>query len=484
MYGRRIVLAGMLLAVGSVAWAQQPASAPSQATTAPAATSPEDVQTTIQALKERIKEQDRRINALEGKGDADDKATREEIIAVLKEMNLSSEKKAEDMRVFWKDGLRFETADGNFKMKVGGRLQADYGWIAESDKLAKIVNKPNEDTPDGAEIRRARIALSGEIYKDIEFVTEYDFAGDAVSIKDAYIGMKNVPGVGNVRVGNFKEPFSLEELTSDNYTTFMERGLPNAFVPSYKTGVMIFNGFMKDAAKVDRATYALGAFRNSTDGNVTSDNGYHLTGRLTALPWYENKGDRLLHVGAAYSYQTPNDNRTFAYSSRPEAHFVSKFVNTGNILADDANLFGGELATVVGPWHAESEFIASSVNADKSGSACLTGYYVQTGYFLTGETRPYKTSSGTFDRVRPKKNFRENGGLGAWEVAARFSALDLSDSPVDNALRGELQDVTLGLNWYLNPNVRIMWNYIHAMPNLTATDDAADIVMMRFQVDF
>lgn len=495
MLRRTIAGLGLAIALAGSAWGQEAQPATAGPTNAqPAASQPASQPATVQvdaatleALKQRLRDQERRLQQLEAAKDNGEQVRREEIVQVLKEMNLAADKKADDMRVFWKDGLRMETADGNFKMRVGGRMHLDAGWAQESDKLAKAVNNSstNDDFKDGVEIRRARILLAGEIYKDIEFVTEYDFAGDAVHIKDMYLGMKNIPVIGNIRVGNFKEPFMLDELTSDNYITFIERALPDVFAPSYKMGIMAYDAILKDSKKTERATWAVGMFRDTTDGNVSSDGGYNLTGRLTGLPWYEDKGNRLLHVGAAYSFRTPNDGNTLRYATTPEEHiFSQKFVDTGNMLVDHTNLFGGEVATVVGPWHAESEYVASYVDSQTQGTMCFGGFYAQTGYFLTGETRPYKTNSGTFDRVRPKKNFRENGGWGAWEVAARYSYLDLGDKNLTAASSGELQDVTIGLNWYLNPNVRVMWNYIHAMADREDVNGDADIFLMRFQIDF
>ncbi len=102
-------------------------------------------------------------------------------------------------------------------------------------------------------------------------------------------------------------------------------------------------------------------------------------------------------------------------------------------------------------------------------------------YFLTGEHRKYKESSGAFSRVKPKSNFLDGkGGLGAWEVAARYSEIDLND-PDAGILGGEVRDFTVGVNWHLNPNARVMLNYV--MSELHHVGDA-DIVAMRFQVDF
>ena len=106
------------------------------------------------------------------------------------------------------------------------------------------------------------------------------------------------------------------------------------------------------------------------------------------------------------------------------------------------------------------------------------GFYVYGSYFLTGENRVYKTSSGAFDRMSPKRNFDGNGGLGAWEIALRYSNLDLNDADFSG---GELDDFTVGVNWYLNPNTRFMWNYVFA-----DLDDIGDtnIFQTRFQIDF
>jgi phosphate-selective porin OprO/OprP len=106
------------------------------------------------------------------------------------------------------------------------------------------------------------------------------------------------------------------------------------------------------------------------------------------------------------------------------------------------------------------------------------GFYIQGSYFLTGEHRKYKTSTGAFDRVKPKENFSSASGTGAWEVAARYSQIDLNEGSVTG---GRLRNVTVGLNWHLNPNMRIMWNYIRA--DLSGVGKAS-LFLMRFQIDF
>ena len=196
---------------------------------------------------------------------------------------------------------------------------------------------------------------------------------------------------------------------------------------------------------------------------------------LTALPVYEDKGKKLVHLGASFSHRTPDMLRL---RQRPEIHLSPRFVDSGAFRSDKVDLFNAELAGVCGPFSAQAEYFGTAVDVSRAPGACLHGFYVQGSYFLTGEHRRYKTSSGTFDSVKPKRNFRQDGGWGAWEVASRYSYVDLSEGSLRG---GSMMNGTVGLNWYLNPNVRISWNYIRSC--LEALDNA-DIFGLRVQVTF
>jgi phosphate-selective porin OprO/OprP len=372
--------------------------------------------------------------------------------------------------VFWKEGLNFESGNGDFKLKMGGRIMQDWTWVGEDDDIKADVGEQE----DGTEFRRVRLYTSGLIYDNTEFKLQFDFAGGDADLKDAYIGLKDFP-IGSIRAGHFKEPFGLEELTSSKYISFLERALPmEAFAPSRNAGVMLF-----DSALGERMTWAAGIFKDTDDyGKIRDDGGYNFTGRVTALPWYTDKGASLLHLGAAYSHRNPNA-ETEQYSSRPEAHLLDSFVDTGTFGCDRADLLGLEAAWVSGPLSVQGEYVfADADQTSGSSRANFDGYYIQANYFLTGEHRNYKTSTGTFSRTKPKENFSFGGGPGAWEVAFRYSGLDLDDSGFSD---DELDTVTAGLNWYLNPNMRIMWNYVRADKDSVGN---ADMLLMRMQVDF
>jgi phosphate-selective porin OprO/OprP len=381
-----------------------------------------------------------------------------------------------DFRAYWKEGLRLDSGDGNFKLKIGGRIMSDFMWASEDNDVKNDVVPASGsaigDQHDSAEFRRVRLYTSGVIYGNVEFKLQFDFTGGDADLKDAFLSLKDFPFAG-LKVGHFKEPFSLNELTSSKYIMFMERALPNAFAPGRNVGVMLF-----DTAYDERMSWAAGLFRDADDnGTVTDDGSYSLTARVTGLPWYDPSGASLLHVGAAVSSRNTGA-ESASFSSEPEAHLFDDVVDTDSFASDHIELLGLETAWVDGPLSVQGEYIfASADQQTTSGSNNFDGYYVQASYFLTGEHRPYKTSSGTFSRVKPKENFSFGGGPGAWEVAVRYSELDLDDS-LDG---GEVDDISAGLNWYLNPNTRLMWNYIH-MDKDNVGD--ADILMMRLQVDF
>jgi phosphate-selective porin OprO/OprP len=356
--------------------------------------------------------------------------------------------------------------------KVEGRLQNDWMWGRGDDGLDRAFGR----VQDGNEFRRARLGVRGTLYERIGFRVEYDFAGGETQFKDAYMEINELGSLGTLRMGHTKEPFSLEEMTPDLFTAFMERALPNVFVPSRNTGFVAFN-----CAGNRRMTWAAGVFRDTNNaGDGRTDGGaMSVTGRVTFLPWYDEKGRRLLHLGASYSFRNPVDD-SVKYESKPELRLAPRYASTGTIRdVSHVNLFGVESALVNGPWWVQGEYMVNALKREDGGdNPVFSGYYVMGGYFLTGESKPYRTSSGVFDRLKPKSPLKKRGGRGAWEAVFRFSSLDLNDAGITG---GTLRDYTLGLNWYLNPNARIAFNYLHA-----DRDDIgqADFFVTRFHIDF
>ncbi len=461
----------------------------------------EDVKAELQALRKELAE----IKAQ--KSTSTTEINKEEVQKLIKEMASDANSNSSDFKVIWKDGVWLKSNDGRFDFHVGGQFAMDWGWI----NGPRLEHKTSATTnfQDGLEFRYMRLKAEGTMYKYVQFKVEEEFAGDSVVLKDAYIKLIEIPILGSVQAGNFKEPFSLDQLTSDAALFFMERNLGDNLVPGRNPGIMASNAFLGEP-KQERITAAAGLFRQEAIGDtgvndgtaIASNRGYAFTGRVTGLPWYQNKGEQLVHVGFDYSHRGTNDDHALQYRARPEAHFTSyRFIDTGTANnVQDVDLYAAELAAVFGPFTFQSEYIGAKLNSSlqqqhataktANDDPCFNAYYAQASYMITGETRPYNNKTGAFDRVRPKKNFREDGGWGAWEVALRYSYLDLDDSydrlggSNATATRGELNDVTVGINWYLNPNARIQWNYVRSCPDRSNADGAADIFMMRFQFDF
>lgn len=371
-------------------------------------------------------------------------------------------------------------------VKVFGRVFFDIGWFSGDEATFNTdTSGATPELEDGTEFRTARLGAEGTLFEKVGYKAEFDLAGgrdaanssgssvngSVVDLKDVYMYLKDVLG-GEVRAGHYKEPFGLEQLTSSRFITFMERSVMSAFAPDRNSGISYLG---HNGSKT--MTWSAGAFRTTEDsGFDVGDSEYSYTGRVTGTPWYRDDGTSLLHLGGAVTYRMDDEVR---FRSRPEANLVNRVADTGAIAADDTAILGLESALVLGPFSAQAEYNLASVSASGGGSdGDFSGFYAFLSVFLTGEHRNYKTSSATFDRVKPDENL--GSGPGAIELAARFSMLDLDDGPISD----ELMDATIGVNWYLNPNSRIMLNVVHAEFEDGTVDDSMDALMMRFQVDW
>lgn len=385
-------------------------------------------------------------------------------------------------------GLSLASADGGVEVKLGGRIQYDLGWMSADDALES--NSKEWTFYDGSEFRRARLGASGKAYDAVDFKFEIDFANGKGAFKDAWMGTK-LGSWGMLKVGHFKEPFGLEQLTSGNHITFNERALSDAFTPARNSGIML-----SGAPLEQRLTWAVGAFRESDDwgdDKTGHDGEYSFTGRLTYAPILSKEGDNVLHFGIAESYRAagyyePDDADGYdaaRFKSSPENHLAPTLVDTGNIASEGYYVSGLEAAWAQGPISVQGEYNLAKVDCVGSDDATLSGYYVMASYFLTGENRPYKAGSAVFGRPKPKENFGQ-GGVGAWEVALRYSQIDLNDQPAVEG--GELSGITAQLNWYLNPNTRVMLGYVHSeLDKSPYTDNhkgKLDSLLLRFAIDF
>jgi phosphate-selective porin OprO/OprP len=374
---------------------------------------------------------------------------------------------SQDVVVTTKGGLQGRTRDGRFSFLIGGRLMFDGAWYS----------KDKRELGSGSEVRRARIDLEGHVWNDWGYRFEADFAENEVELKDNYIEYRGFEPL-RIRTGHIKESFSLEEQTSSKYITFMERALPNTLVPERSLGI-------NARTYRDTWTFGTGFFgegaddKNDSDGEI--DEGYGISARGTYTPWV--KPTQLIHLGASVSYRKTGDDNAVRIRERPESHITSvRFVDTDDIENVDAMLgLGVEAAGVYGPFSLQGEYIRTSLDRD-TGAPDLDfdGYYVYGSWLVTGESRSYRHKIGEFGRIKPR-GIVGIGGIGAWEVALRYSNLDLTDGNFDG---GKEHNITFGVNWYATPNIRAMANYIRVDSEKEGVKDNPDIVQVRAQVDF
>jgi phosphate-selective porin OprO/OprP len=369
-----------------------------------------------------------------------------------------------------------------------GQVQADEVWFGQDAASRADVG----DLQDGVQFRRLRIGARGTSFEVLEYSLGVDFAlANQPSYLDNYLEWKELPLLQNIRAGHYFEPFSLERVTQNRNNTFMERSLVDTFAPARNMGVMTYGN-----TENELATWAIGTFRTNSDntGNDSFDSGQALTMRGTWLPWWDEPSDGrfYMHLGAAYSYRKAFQNQV-RFRNTPEIRkqqptgtfgpvgppspsnyingvpgpFAPIFVDTGNIKSDHFQLFDPEFALILGPLSLQSEYAFAIVDQPKGEPLFFNAYMAQVSYFLTGEHRPYDRKQGIHKRLEPFEDFfrvrtKSQGvqnGLGAWEVAARFSNIVLNDK---NVKGNNLTDFTIGLNWYLNPYTRWKFNYIRA----------------------
>jgi phosphate-selective porin OprO/OprP len=316
-----------------------------------------------------------------------------------------------------------------------------------------------------------------------------------MEMKDLYVGIKDIPVLGHVKMGHFKQPFSIEELTSSKYITFIERSLPVTcgFVPGREVGIAATRH-----SDCPGWWIGYGAHFDSIDEKQwerqLDRQGIGLAGRFVWLPVYANEGRDLLHLGIAGRW-VDDLNQRVRFRSRPETHEGPRWIDTGNLdNVDSYGVLGLEGAWVRGPFSIQSELMYCDVGTPDPADSLVGnfyGAYVYGSFFLTGEHRRYKLSSSAFDRVKPLENFwivnTPEGnciGTGAWELTARWSYLDMSGTFDDES--GVQNNWTLGVNWYWNPYARMMLNYIQARNTYSNGDPQAttDMLVMRWQVDF
>jgi len=370
------------------------------------------------------------------------------------------------------DGAPKLTAPGGWSFKPRGRLQVD---VAGVNAPAGIPGSASLGI--ATEFRRAYLGFEGTIPGGFGYRAEADIANSAVDLTDFYLTYKASPKV-TVTLGQHKAFSSMEDMTSDLYTSMMERAAFNSAF-GFERRVGLSATYMGKAVMVQGGIFADDAAALNADSN----NSYSVDGRIVFMP---KIGKGQLHIGASAHVRDFNDvSATARYRARPFVHTTDiRLIDTKAFSASGERNFGAEFAYINGRFHATAESAWMTARRPGLADPTFNGGYAEVGYLLTDDTTAYK--GGAYDRIRPKHAVGK-GGIGAVQVNARYDWLDLNDGAI---IGGRQQVAGLSLLWMPTDYVRFNVNYGHIWVNDaavaagTARNYTADSIGMRAQFDF
>jgi len=422
------------------------------------------------------------------------------------------------------------TEDGQNCVSLTGRIHLDGGGYDYHPSTAATVPQRLDN---GVNARRARIGVAGKFLGDWNFALVYDFGGTSdgfastasvggtgvgflpggalSGLENAYLsytGFKPFGGTLAIEGGIMDLPYTLDEATSSNDIMFMERA---------SSGVIATNiaaGDFRSAfgARWFNETFWAGAYvTGPSTGAIHSASSINPPGTTEQLGAVArvaaqliNTRDYSLHLGgnAEWLINPPHNlianTQTLTLSDRPELRIdPTTLISTGAMAGvSGAQVYSAEAAGTIGSLYLQGEYFWYNVDRGFLGlpSVKFQGGYAQAGYILTGETRKYNPGSASYGGVVPTNPFSlSGGGWGAWEIAGRVSTVDLNDQlGIANGVAGGRQTIyTAAVNWYINRNIRFMFDYLHGdvTKQISATNagnagSTFDAFAMRTQVAF
>jgi phosphate-selective porin OprO and OprP len=404
-----------------------------------------------------------------------------------------------------------ETGD-DVTVKIRGLAQFDAADYLQSGSARYLAAANGPDLSSGSNFRRAYLGVQGKAFSVWSYNLNFDFGGSGGTEKDGHIQSAYVQYDGFApfafRIGAYAPPAGLEDSTSPQDTLFLERTAPSDVLRNTAAG----DG--RDAASViyagDRIFAALSFTGGKVGDGVTFDEQNALVGRISGAAYRDADTDIVLsgsitHVlRGAGSAAGPGSPRFLTLSAAPELTVDAtgtKLVSTGNLDIDTATDWGVETG---GNWrslYAQAGYFGYRIHPQTaSRDLSFHGWYAQASWVLTGERRSYSKSTAAFASPRPEKNATlENGGSGVWELAARYSDVDLDDragnagfpAPAGGVRGGEQKIWTIGLNWYPDSVFKFTLDYQHVdVSRLSSTTPFADVgqqfsaVSTRAQISF
>ena len=366
-------------------------------------------------------------------------------------------------------GLRVRSSDNAFALKVGARMHADASGHFDTPAASNANN--------GTEIRRARLYVAGTLYEDFLYQAEADFADNQVAIKDFLVGYTGFSW-GKFLAGHQKQPFSLAVEMSSNDIPFVEREVDTDLVIPFVDRAIGFRGDFSG----DHWYVTGGIYGDTADKDADGNEGWGSTLRGIWAPIRDE--NKVLHLGVRGAFREPDDQQVRVRSET--THLSSLYtVDTGTLKnIDRVWLVGPEAAFAYGPFSVVGEYYHAFLDRRRGANLGFDAWHVQATWSLTGESRSasYKMGSGEFKGLKPANNFSlSREGWGAWELAFRYAAIDLNDEDV----RGGSQGVTtLALNWYLNPAIRVLFDWSRIVNGNSLTVAAKGMNILQGRIDF
>lgn len=352
-------------------------------------------------------------------------------------------------------------------------------WLSQSDASEQQVG--DLKAYDGGEIRALRLGIAGTlnfetpwVYTFILVTHAFDKGFDTQSTDDItlldYRLDIPLPRRLTLSVGKQKEPISMERLLLGTQMQMQERpAVADALFPARNVGITL-NG----ASFGQRVAWGAGVFNDWFDTSQSFDeSANHVVGRITGLPWVSGDDSHLLHLGLGIRHTDGGE--SFRYGAAPEFNQSPLFVDTDVFDATRTLTYDLEVSWRRGPYWVAAELIRNEVKAPELGDPVFNGYHVSGSWILTGEMRDYKRRNGTLGPVPIARSVNQ-GGFGAFEVAGRYSTLDLSDGLVSG---GEMDIYSLGINWWLTPKFGTSFNYRHIVLDRYGVQGHSDGIMAR-----
>jgi phosphate-selective porin OprO and OprP len=371
--------------------------------------------------------------------------------------------------------------DGRFSVAIRAIAQYDLAYYSQSAAAQQLAAANGPDLSSGVNFRRVQLGLQGKLFGDWSYLFNYDFAGAGGTETPGHIQAVYVEYDGLAplafRIGAFPPSAGLEDNTGSPDTIFLERNSPSDVARN------IAGGDGRDAISViyasERVYGALSYTGNKIQDSGSFDEQQAVMGRLSGLVYSTSDWKAVLSANGTYVFKiadttaAPTTITTISLSDPPELtvdNTGTKFVNTGSINARSVSEWGIESAVQWRNLYGQAGYFGYGIDPRAAGAPDLgfNGWYAQATYVLTGESRNYSSSSGAFANPKPRVPFSLDGwGPGAWEIAARYSDLNLNDNagllghalPVGGIRGGDQRVFTAAINWYPNSALKFELQY-------------------------